>query len=421
MKKLIFILLVSIGLFLALTYISVNSGSDKKGVSVLINIDNINDYDFKKHDSVLVAASLLYKANELKTFMQGEHYREAWSTPIKVPIVFLDTLFGGSKIIDVGGGKQTNSLKLEAKNGIIYTLRSINKNPKPLIPDFVKSLGLENIIVDGISAQHPYAAIPVAHLSQHLNLLHTHPKIVFLPKQKLLGIHNEVYGNKIFMLEYETKGSVNWTSYKNVIEIIDTDNLIELKNIKKDSLIIDKAALIKHRLFDFIIGDWDRHAKQWGWVLLNKKNKLKAIPLAGDRDNAFFDVSGVIPSIISNPNLVKELRSFEKNINNLSGLVQPFDRYFLIHTDIEIFVNQANIINTTLTDDIIDEALSKWPNKIKEINGEEIREKIISRRNHIIDYAINFKKLIDKQGVNNIWPLKGCEDIKVKDTLKKCF
>ena len=421
MKKLIYILLLIITLFLIFTYISVNYTGNKKAVSVLVNIDNIDTFNFKKHDSVVVAASLLYRANEFKTFMQGEHYREAWSTPIKVPIVFLDTLYGGSKIIDVGGGKQTKSLKLKSKNGIIYTLRSINKNPAPLIPDFIKNLGLENIIIDGISAQHPYAAIPVSHLSKHLNLLHTHPKIVFVPKQDFLGKYNMQYGNKIFMLEYETKGKVNWTHKKNVLEIIDTDNLIELKNIKKDSLTIDEASLVKHRLFDFIIGDWDRHAKQWGWVIINEENNLKAIPLAGDRDNAFFDIDGVIPSMISHPNIVKELRSFEKDIDYLPGLVQPFDRYFLIRTDIEVFLKQANIINTELTDDLIDEALSKWPDSIRKINGKEIREKIISRRSYIFDYAISFKNTIDKQGVNNIWPLKGCEDLEINEHLKICF
>ncbi|ULC58438.1 hypothetical protein MBM09_10945 [Flaviramulus sp. BrNp1-15] len=420
MKKLIYILLSLIVLFLIATYISLNS-NNKKGISVLINIDNADSFDFKKQDSVLVAASLLYEANEFKTLMQGEHYREAWATPIKVPIIFLDTLFGGSKIIDIGGGKQTKSLKLESKNGIIYTLRSINKNPEPLIPEFIKKLGLENIIVDGISAQHPYAAIPVSYLADSIGLLHTSPKVVFLPKQNILGKYNDLYGNKIFMLEYETKGKVNWTRYKNAQKIIDTDNLIELKNLKKDSLSIDKSLFIRNRLFDLIIGDWDRHAKQWGWVLINKKNKSKAIPLAGDRDNAFFDIGGIIPSIISNPSIIKELQAFEKDIDYMPGLVQPFDKYFLHNTDIEVFLEQAEILKTKLSDDLIDQALFKWPEDIRKLNGNEIREKIISRRNKIVTYAKNFKNIIDEAENYEIWPLKGCQDIEINEDLKKCF
>tara|TARA_R110002049_G_scaffold307171_1_gene506975 strand:- start:679 stop:1953 length:1275 start_codon:yes stop_codon:yes gene_type:complete len=421
MKKIIYAVAIVILIVLIAVYYSLNYGNENGPVSVLINIDNVNDFDFKSHDSVMVAASFLYRSNDFKNFIQGEHYRDAWSEPIKVPIVFLDTLHGGSEIVDVGGGKQTKSLKLQAQNGIVYTLRSINKNPNPLIPEAIKTLGLENIIIDGISAQHPYGAIPVAYLAESIGLLHTNPKIVFVPKQQRLDKYNEEFGNKLFLLEYEKKNKVNWTNYENAIEIIDTDNLIELKNKKRDRLKIDEALLIKNRLFDLIIGDWDRHAKQWGWVLINEENTLNAIPLAADRDNAFFDVDGIIPSLVSNPNIVKELRSFEENIEYMSGLVQPFDRYFLIKTDADLFIEQANVLKDELSDKLIDDALNKWPKNIRELNAEDIRRKIISRRDNIVKHAANFKKRIDEAGNLENWPLKGSEDLKINDSLKNCF
>ena len=80
--------------------------------------------------------------------MQGSNYRDAWSEKVKFPIVFLDTLYGGMEIIKEGGGKQTHSLKLRAKNDILYTLRSVTKDPGKLIPEIAEDLGLENIIVD---------------------------------------------------------------------------------------------------------------------------------------------------------------------------------------------------------------------------------------------------------------------------------
>jgi len=421
MKKIIYSVIIILLIVVTAIYISLNYGDKKQAISVLIDIDNVNDFNFKAHDSVLVAASFIYDANSFKNFMQGEHYRDAWSTPIKVPIVFLDTLHGGSEIVDVGGGKQTKSLELKAGNGFIYTLRSINKNPKPLIPEFVEILGLENIIIDGISAQHPYGAIPVAHLAESVGLLHTNPKIVFLPKQEQLAEYNAEFGNKLFLLEYENKNKSNWTNFKNVTEIIDTDHLIELKNEKGDTLKIDEALLVKNRLFDLVIGDWDRHAKQWGWVIVKEENNLKAIPLGVDRDNTFFNIDGIIPSIISNPNITKELRSFENSIEHMSGLVQPFDCYFLIKTDSSIFIEQAKILKDELTDDIIDGALNTWPKDIRELDGEIIREKIISRRDSIVKHAINFKQTIDKSGKFENWPLKGCDDLKIKDSLKICF
>jgi len=67
----------------------------------------------------------LFKADEVKKLMQGEQYRKAWSTPVKVPVMYLDTLFGGVTIEKEGGGKQTHSLKLKTKNDIELTLRSV--------------------------------------------------------------------------------------------------------------------------------------------------------------------------------------------------------------------------------------------------------------------------------------------------------
>jgi hypothetical protein len=70
-------------------------------------------------------------------------------------------------------------------------------------------------------------------------------------------------GTGFFLLEYETEGEENWTSYDNVREILDTDDLQELKAEVGKKLKIDRNSLVRARLFDLLIGDWDRHAKQW--------------------------------------------------------------------------------------------------------------------------------------------------------------
>ena len=352
--------------------------------------------------------------------MQGEQYRKAWSTPVKVPVMYLDTLFGGVTIEKEGGGKQTHSLKLKTKNDIELTLRSVNKDPEALIPEFAKTLGLENIVVDGISAQHPYAAILVAKLAEHAKVHHTKPKLVFVPKQKTLDNYNDKYGNRLFLLEYETESKTNWTNENNVVEILDTDDLQELKLEQKEKFTVDKKALIRVRLFDLLIGDWDRHTKQWGWIVKQENQMLKAIPIAGDRDNAFFSVDGVLPTILSDKNVVPELRPFTSEIDFMPGLVYPFDQYFLINTSEELFVEQAKQLQQLLTDEVLDQSLSVWPKQIAEIDGEEIISKIKSRRDHLIEYAKQFKVEIDKKGLVN-QPLKGSEDINLPEKLLQCF
>jgi len=421
MKKLLFIVLSIIVVFMALLYWSVLSTNNTNQQSLLIHWDNVETINFKEYDSVEVAASMLYKANPVKTVIQGEQYRKAWETPIKVPIVFLDTLYGGITITKEGGGKQTHSLKLQCKNNIKYTLRSINKDPEALIPDLLKTLSLENIVVDGISAQHPYGAILVAELATYAHVLSTHPKVVFVPKQDILGEeYNEKYGNRLFLLEYETESDANWTDLNRVESIIETDDLQELKQKYNDSVFIDERQLVRARLFDLIIGDWDRHAKQWGWVMQRNNGKLKGIPIPGDRDNAFFKAEGLIPTLLSNENVVPRLRPFEEQIKFMPGLVYPFDRYFLLKTPESVFVEEAKALQKLLTNANIEAAFKVWPKAISELDKKEIKRTLIKRRNDVVKYAIEFKKEVERKG-GLTEPLKGSEDVELSESLKHCF
>ncbi|UWX54622.1 hypothetical protein NYZ99_17390 [Maribacter litopenaei] len=279
---------------------------------------------------------------------------------------------------------------------------------------------MENIIVDGISAQHPYAAIVVARLAEKSKILHTDPKAVFLPKQSSLGNYNEVYGNKIYMLEHETDGGKNWTSYENVEDILDTEDLQELKMELGTSLRINTSALIRARLFDIVIGDWDRHSKQWGWVVVQEQNDYEAIPLPGDRDNAFFSIEGILPSLISNKLILPDLQSFEEDIDYLPGLVMPFDIYFLKNIPREDFIEEAQKLQGLLTNSVIDESFKVWPKVIYELDGKTIINSIQSRRDMLPQIAKEFYDIINKMDYLDE-PLKGSEDLELPSYLIGCF
>lgn len=420
MKKILITIGAILVLFIILLYWSLKSTPENYETSTIVNLDNVNSINFKDYDSLIISASSLYEANALKKLMQGEHYRDAWATPIKVPVVFLDTLIGGLTIVKEGGGNQTKSLKLEDSIGNKYALRSINKTPGPLIPEFAKTLGLENIIIDGISAQHPYAATAVALLADAAHILHTSPKVYFIPKQKALKDYNENYGNKLFLFEHETESKTNWTTIKNVRTIIETDDLQELKLEIGDTLKIDEHALVRARLFDLFIGDWDRHAKQWGWVIKEEAGKQIAIPLPADRDNAFFNIGGIVPSIISNKNVTPEMRPFNEDIEYLPGLIHDFDAYFLKSTTVNVFIEEAQILQKLLTDQVIENAVRQWPAQIYELDGLEIENKLKSRRDGLQDYAKKFHRILTEKPYPTS-PLKGSEDVKFNGHYLNCF
>ncbi len=401
-------------MFLGLTYWSVSIGPSEVVISRVVEPQASAEYTAGEH--VAIITSNRYQANALKQFMQGENYRKAWEARVQAEVFLLDSF----DILEEGGGNQTKSLDILDGQGKLYSLRSVNKDPDPLIPEIAKTLALENIVNDGISAQHPYGAILAAALSDHVDILHTNPKIVYVPGHPAMGEYVQEYGDRLFLLEYETEGEINWTPYENVEEIVDTDDLQEMKINLGKGLQIDERKLVRARLFDLLIGDWDRHTKQWGWVLQKQDQKIVAIPLPGDRDNAFFRIDGVIPTILTNHLVQPMVRPFEKDIDHIPGFVYPFDLYFLKDVPQEVFVEEAKFIQQQLSDAKIEQALQVWPESLVQLNGNEITSKLIHRRDKLLDYAVEFHEEIEKADFINE-PLKGSEDLNLPASLQKCF
>ena len=420
LKKIAIIAIGSIVLLIVAIYLSLWSHPKHPDTDIVLDKALMETFDFKNIDSVLVEATTMYEGAKYKELMQGEQYREEWATPVKVPVVFLNRIHGGLNVIKEGGGKQTRSLRLKNNKGVVYTLRSVAKDPDPLIPDYAKTLGLENLIVDGVSAQHPYGAMVVAKLAETVNLPHTHPRLVFVPKQERLVKYNATYGNKLYWLEYETEGETNWSAYKNIIALIDTEDLQEQKAEHGHKLAIDVPALVRNRLFDIVIGDWDRHAKQWGWFLQKQGDIYCAIPLACDRDNAFFSVDGLLPSIIASKNVQPRLQSYEEEISYMPGLVYPFDVYFLKSVPKEVFLAEADYITTHLTDTAIRQAFAVWPKEIFDLHGEEIIRTLKARRDNLQAYALKFNEVLQQKKYLKA-PLKGSEDAKIPEAMLGCF
>lgn len=420
LKKLLLGLGVLVLVFLVMTYFSLSSTSKSFKTCEILELPDVDQINFRDYDSVLVAASTLYEGNGVKTIMQGEQYRKAWSTPVKVPILFLNEMEGKVTIMEEGGGNQTHSLKLQLENGVLMTLRSVTKDPSPLVPKVAETLGIENIIVDGISAQHPYAALVVAKLSDNAGILNTRPKLVFVPKQEQLAEYNDKFGNRLFLLEYETEGNAQWLKLKNVDSLIDTDNLQKLKIKNSNKVVLNSEALVKARLFDLLIGDWDRHAKQWGWALENKGDSFLATPLPCDRDNAFFNLEGILPTLISNNVFLPEVQSFENEIDFLPGLISSFDIYFMRGIPRTTFKNEAEKLQLLLTDEVIEESFSVWPESIFELDGKELISKIKHRRNQLVEYAGQFYDQLDKSEKLTT-ALKGSEDIEMTNEEMECF
>ena len=352
-------------------------------------------------DSVIVQAGTIYKAGNIKRFFLGDHYRDIWLSQVKVPVINLDTKNGGLEILDQGGGMQTWSLKLKAGNGKLYSLRSIQKDPRPTVPRPVRSTWVADIVQDQISAAHPYGAFVLPALAGAAEIYHTNPQLYYLPDSPLLGEYRDKFGNMLMMLEedadedWSDKASFGYTE-----NAVSTETVLEELRDENESY-IDESFLLRARLFDMWIGDWDRHSGQWRWAELeDEDDRTFYRPIPEDRDNAFFRFDGFFPWWANRRWAMRKFQKFDDDIRDIAGLnynARYFDRQFLTDLELEEWQQQAYMLSQNLTDDVIEEAFAHWPVDADTLAKEEIMAKLKARRGKLSYFARRYYKILARE------------------------
>ena len=353
-------------------------------------------------DSVTVRAADVFAASPWQRRLYGRAYRDAWHAPVTVPVLRLDTLAGGLAPEDMGGGFQTLSLDLRDGAGVVYTLRSVAKAPDELMPAWAPALGVDNIVADGLSAGHPYGASAAAALAELAGLPHMRPRLYYVPRQPALDTFAARFGDRLFWLEYEPEGDeAPYMPLADFEDWEDSDDVFEAW--RGDSLTAkpDRRALLRNRLFDMWLGDWDRHDGQWGWAESEDADGVSTyLPVANDRDNVFYGVSGFYPLLIAA--FERRLQPFGPRIDDVPGLTKnsaPFDCAFLFGLPERAFVEEAEALVPLLTDVGIEAAVRRaWPREIYALDGERIVGYLKSRRGDLVAAARAFHEVIHDRG-----------------------
>ncbi|RYE04640.1 MAG: hypothetical protein EOP51_35170, partial [Sphingobacteriales bacterium] len=70
------------------------------------------------NDSITIAIAPEYdRVSKLHRIFLGSHNRVLWATPVKLRVLHLSAEKGGLKILQLGGGMQTKSLRLSDPSG----------------------------------------------------------------------------------------------------------------------------------------------------------------------------------------------------------------------------------------------------------------------------------------------------------------
>ncbi len=332
-------------------------------------------------------ASEQYQATPWRERMLGENYRKEWYQELKVPLFNME----GLSVVKKGGGMQTLSLRMADAKGREYTLRSVEKFPENAVPEMLRKTFAQDLVQDQISAAHPYGALVIPPMAEAVGIYHTNPRLVYVPDDPGLGIYRKTFANTLAI--FEERPADDWSDkayFGNSKDIINTSKVISKIQKSNDSR-VDQRFTVRSRLFDMVIGDWDRHDDQWRWATIDMKKKEKLYrPIPRDRDQAFFVNEGFLPRMWSRRWAIPKFEGFDDEIAWPSGLsfnARYFDRTFLTEASKDDWIEEAKYIQAHLTDGVIENAIKLWPEEIYTLHGKEIVRKLKSRRDHLVKYA----------------------------------
>ena len=340
-------------------------------------------------DSVIAKAHPEYDSvNSVQRFFLGDNYRRIWATPVQLKV--FDLTKQGYTIKSLGGGKQTASLRLADKDGTEWTLRSINKNPEKAIPVNLRGTIAQDIVQDMISASHPYAALAIPDLANAVNVPEAEPFFYYMPDDPALGSYRQKFSNQVVSLELR-EPTINGENAKSTAKII--EQFIEDNDDR-----IDEEEVLRARLLDMYIADFDRHFDQWKWGTSDTGEGKVYYAIPRDRDQAFFNSNGLLLELASF-RLLPFLKGFKSDYRSIvwfNYVERDFDRFFLNRLDRQTWERVLADFQKSLTDSVITVAVNKMPPEVAAINGESIIEKLKSRRSKLPEAALKYYDFLSK-------------------------
>lgn len=361
------------------------------------NLDSI-PASFPKYVEASVYEEEAVKKTDYFQSFWGQHYRQVYGTKVKARTAVLDTLYGGLEVVRPGGGNQTKSLRVVTKDGKEYNMRALKKSAVQYLENtafkgvngekYLTNTVPEELILDFYTAAHPYAAFAIPEIAKAAEVFYTTPELYYVPTQERLGKYNEEYGDQLFMIvERPTDDFKNRKSFGYPDDVESTDDLLETLRDDED-YIVNEEAYIRARIFDMLIGDWDRHSDQWRWAEFeNEKGKKEFVPIPRDRDQVFANFDGKFLNTLRNMiGGANQLAVYGENIEDVKWFNEAgskLDRALIKRSDKTVWMKQAEFLQNAITEETINKAFKNIPPEVQDTTIAEIKKQFIARKGNL--------------------------------------
>ncbi|MGJ8715649.1 MAG: hypothetical protein ACSHXG_11140, partial [Maribacter stanieri] len=345
--------------------------------------EDLEVYNFDENLGTTKSAAIYTKEATTKSgfykVFWGEHYRNFYGKEVDAPVVFLDTLMGGLTPLKRGGGQQSKSLRLEDKGGKQYVMRALKKSTikflqanafqETYIGDVLDGTTVDKFLADFYTTSNPYTPFVIGELSDAVSVNHTNPILYYIPKQETLGVYNDEFGDELYMIEEHVGDTqIEAESFGKPLKILSTADVLQEIN-RSGKSVVDEPSYIRARIFDMLLGDWDRHEDQWRWALYKNEDGTEyCSPIPRDRDQAFSKYDGTLISFLTRviPGL-RKMQTYDEVLRSVKWFAtSPYhlDLTFIHASGWEEWEKQTDHIQKELSDADIENAFEAIPEEI---------------------------------------------------------
>ena len=346
--------------------------------------------------SVVAAPNPLYESGALHKIIFGTDYRSVWAIPVSIPVLDIGNFAGGLTPLKQGGFGQTTSLHMRGADGLRYVFRSLDKNPERGLSDELKRSVVAGVVRDQISSQHPYASLVVPDLLEAIGVLHVVPTLYVMPDDPRLGEFQDDFAGLIGAIEERpNEGPDGEPGFAGADAVKSSSGMYDDLE-KRGQETVNEVSFLEARLMDVFLGDRDRHFDQWRWARIdNPDGSAQWYPVPKDRDQAFKVNDGLMMWAIRHhqPQYV----SFGEEYGDIEGGThngRELDRRLLVGLERHIWDSVAVVIQSRLTDELIEQAVSNLPDEIFEASGERMIRELKARRDNIPEMAADYYLLL---------------------------
>lgn len=324
----------------------------------------------------------------------GRHHRPSWAAPVSAPVLRLGTArMGGLRPGKVGGGFNSTSLNLTGPDGRAYVIRTVDKDPIRATPVAVRGTFLVNVLRDNVSSTNPYAALLVPPLARAAGVPHSSPQLFYVrPDDPAFQTDSLVHFRGQLAYLEEKSAQAPWLPAP--VAVVNSQKAFGSAFASPASR-FNQPTLLRARLLDAWLGDWDRHAGQWSWAVdAPARNGYAPIrPLPKDRDMVIYRLDdGVLGWVIGHV-IIRHWVTFGPHykapVAQLSN-GEYLDRRALNQLTRFQFQAAARDLQRRLPDSVLQRAVRRLPPAVYALEGPRTLAALQARREKLPALAETF-------------------------------